>query len=77
MKKIKRIIAVAILIICMLLIGYISHTCKALKNNETATANTVAAEFKETLSYKSECERYRFSRGYLCHTKYMVVLFFL
>lgn len=77
MKKIKRIIAVAILIICMLLIGYISHTCKALKNNETATVNTVAAEFKETLSYKSEGERYRFSRGYLCHTKYMVVLFFL
>ena len=42
MKKIKRIIAVAILIIYMLLIGYISHTCKAVKNNETATAKTVA-----------------------------------
>ena len=77
MKKIKRIAAIIILIICLLFLGYISHTCKTVKNNGTATANTVAAEFKETLSYKSECERYRFSRGYLCHTKYMVVLFFL
>ena len=35
MKKIKRIVAVAILIICMLLIGYISHTCKAVKESVT------------------------------------------
>ena len=34
MKKIKRIIAVSILIICLLLIGYISHTCKAVKEGD-------------------------------------------
>lgn len=43
MKKIKRIVAVVILIVCLLFIGYILHTCKAIKNNETATAKTVAA----------------------------------
>lgn len=43
MKMIKRIIAVVILIVCMLFLGYISHTCKMVKNNETATAKTVAA----------------------------------
>lgn len=34
MKKIKRIIAVAILIICLLFLGYISHTCKAVKEGD-------------------------------------------
>ena len=34
MKKIKRIIAVAILIICLLFLGYISHTCKAAKEGD-------------------------------------------
>ena len=43
MKKIKRIAAIIILIICLLFLDYISHTYKALKNNETATAKTVAA----------------------------------
>ena len=34
MKKIKRIIAVAILIVCLLFLGYISHTCKAVKEGD-------------------------------------------
>lgn len=39
MKKIKRIVAIIILIICLLFFGYISHTCKAVKNNKE-TANS-------------------------------------
>lgn len=35
MKKIKRIIAVVILIFCLLFLGYISHTCKAVKESVT------------------------------------------
>ena len=35
MEKIKRIIAVVILIVCLLLFGYISHTCKAIKESIT------------------------------------------
>ena len=34
MKKIKRIVAVAILIICLFFLGYISHTCKAVKEGD-------------------------------------------
>ena len=34
MKKIKRIIAVVILIVCLLFLGYISHTCKAVKEGD-------------------------------------------
>ena len=35
MKKIKRIAAIIILIICLLFLGYISHTCKAVKEGGT------------------------------------------
>ena len=35
MKKIKRIVAVVILIVCLLFLGYISHTCKAVKEGDT------------------------------------------
>ncbi len=34
MKKIKCIAAIVILIICLLLIGYISHACKAVKEGD-------------------------------------------
>ena len=34
MKKIKRIVAVVILIVCLLFLGYISHTCKAVKEGD-------------------------------------------
>ena len=34
MKKIKHIIAVVILIVCLLFLGYISHTCKAVKEGD-------------------------------------------
>lgn len=34
MKKIKRIAAIIILIICLLFLGYISHTCKAVKEGD-------------------------------------------
>ena len=34
MKKIKRIAAITILIICLLFLGYISHTCKAVKDGD-------------------------------------------
>ncbi len=35
MKKIKRVAAIIILIICLLFFGYISHTCKAVKESVT------------------------------------------
>ncbi len=35
MKKIKRMAAIIILIICLLFLGYISHTCKAIKESVT------------------------------------------
>ncbi len=35
MKKIKRIIAVVILIVCLLFLGYVSHTCKVVKESDT------------------------------------------
>ena len=35
MKKIKRIVAVVILIVCLLFLGYILHTCKAVKESVT------------------------------------------
>ena len=35
MKKIKRIAAIIILIICLLFLGYISHTCRAVKESVT------------------------------------------
>ena len=34
MKKIKRTIAVVILIICLIGFGYISNTCKAVKEGD-------------------------------------------
>ena len=34
MKKIKRIAAIIILMICLLFFGYISHTCKAVKEGD-------------------------------------------
>ena len=35
MKKIKRVAAIIILIICLLFFGYISHTCKAVRESVT------------------------------------------
>lgn len=35
MKKIKSVAAIIILIICLLFFGYISHTCKAVKESVT------------------------------------------
>lgn len=43
MKTVKRVIAIVVLAFCLLFFGYISHTCKTVKNNKTATAKTVAA----------------------------------
>lgn len=34
MKKIKRMAAIIILIICLFFLGYILHTCKAVKEGD-------------------------------------------
>ena len=43
MKTVKRIIAIVVLAFCLLFFGYISHTCKVVKNNkETANSSELA-----------------------------------